>query len=331
MLTETTSSAEKKYQPLVPLKSLKAATYCVVIPVYNSEAVIAETLKRTEAALEMYGLDYEILAVNDGSKDRSWRIVEREAKRNPRIVAVNLVKNYGQHAALLCGLKHSRADFVITIDDDLQNPPEEIIRLIEKAHEGYDFVCGRFLEKKHSFVRRIGSRMVGLTNERVFGKPQDFALTNFRLMTRSLVNRICEYRTPFPYINGLAVSMAGHIANVDVEHADRMHGKSNYDFVRIMRLVSTILFSYSSFPFRLICMIGICVSVISFSIGLFLIARSFFYTSKVPGWTSLVVIISFYNGFLTLMLGMLGEIMMRVLGTTSDRQCYHVKEMLNYE
>jgi glycosyltransferase involved in cell wall biosynthesis len=305
------------------------ATYAAVIPVYNSVAVIGETLCRTEETFQRYGLDYKIIAVNDGSTDASWLILQTLAAHNPRIIAINLVRNYGQHAALMCGLQHSNADYVITLDDDLQNPPEEMIRLIEKAAEGFDLVCGRYHQKKHAFYRRVGSKLVNAVNERVFAKPPDFSLTNYRLLRRSLVERICAYRTPFPYINGLAVNLAGSMANVGIDHRERKSGKSTYTMGKILKLVCTILFNYSSFPLRFVCAAGLLVSVLSFIFAALMVARALLLGVNVPGWTSIVVAMSFYGGFQVLMLGMLGEYVIRILGTTADQRCYHIKEKIN--
>lgn len=309
---------------------LKQHKYCVVVPVFNSQALVGETLRRAAAVFESHSLNYSIVAVNDGSTDNSWQILLEEARANPHIVAIDLVRNYGQHAAILCGLQHSDADFTITIDDDLQNPPEQIILLIKKALEGFDFVCGQYGRKRHAIYRRWGSLMIAALNERIFGKPRDFALTNFRLFNRQLKERICNYRSPFPYINGLAVSMAGRPANVEVEHHERSLGKSGYSISRILKLVLTILFNYSSFPLRFVGLIGLLVSTVSFLLGLWFIFHMLCGHAKVPGWTTIVVLLSFYNGLFALMFAMVGEYLIRVLNTASDQRSYHLKEIVNY-
>jgi glycosyltransferase involved in cell wall biosynthesis len=304
--------------------------YATVIPVYNSAKILPETLRRTVAVFENNGLNYEIVLVNDGSRDESWQVLKQAAAQNPRIVVINLLRNYGQHAALLCGLRHSTADYIITIDDDLQNPPEMMIRLINKAMEGHDLVCGKFYSKKHAFHRRIGSKLISVLNEQIFGKPRDFSLTNYRLLERSLADRICNYRTPYPYLNGLAVKMACSIANVDVEHHERSQGQSGYSLSRILKLVFTIMFNYSSFPLRFVCGLGLIVSTISFVLCICFIAKALLMQAKVPGWTTIVVLMSFYGGLFALMLGMLGEYMIRLLNTASEQSSYEVREKINH-
>lgn len=307
-------------------------TYCIVIPVFNSEKIIGETLKRTQAVCRNNNLNYTIVAVNDGSSDRSWQVIRNAAEEDKNIIAIDLGHNYGQHAALLCGLRHSDADYTITIDDDLQNPPELIMQLITKAVGGnHDFVCGRYLNKKHAIYRQLGSRIIQMLNERVFAKPKDFALTNFRLMDRRLTQRICQYKTAFPYINGIAVNNASRMANVDVEHHERKEGKSNYSLTRIIKLVLTILFNYSSFPLKFVCTVGFIVSTVSFWFGIFLIFKAMLGNTHVPGWTSLMVLMSFYNGLFAMMFAMVGEYLIRIINTTSNESSYHVRETMNYD
>jgi len=303
--------------------------YSVVIPVFDAETTIAEVIRRTSAVFESRQCSYEIVCVNDGSSDDSWSVLREQARNNRNVVAIDLIKNYGQHPAMFCGLKHSTGDFVVTIDGDLQNPPEEIFKLVDKALEGYDLVFGQFKQKKHSFVRRLGSRVIGLLNEKIFGKPKDLKVTNYRLMSRSLVNRMCRYRTAFPYLNGLALKFSGPRlrANVMVEHCERQSGKSAYTPRRIAQLVLTILFNYSSYPLALVSVLGLTVSLLSFALGVFLICKRLLIGAMVPGWTSIVVIMSFFNGILTLLLGMLGEYVIRILNTVSDNSCYEIGEV----
>ena len=228
----------------------KALKYSVVIPVYNSAAIVGDTIARTAAFFEGQGLAYEIILVNDGSQDQSWPVLRAQALQNPNLVAVNLLRNYGQHTAVYCGFQHSSGDYVITLDDDLQNPPEECRHLIHKAQEGYDLVFGRFRKKQHASYRRLGTLLIGWMNSKIFHKPHDLVLTNFRLIRRDVVDRAAAYHTSYPYIPGLLLMFAVNPANVWVEHQPRPVGKSNYNFFKILELVMRILFNYSSYPLR---------------------------------------------------------------------------------
>jgi len=303
--------------------------YSVVIPVYNSEGVVGTTLDHTVAFFEGRGLSYEIIAVNDGSRDGSWGEVCGRAANNPNIVAINLLKNYGQHNANMCGFQRSRGDWVVTMDDDMQNPPEEIAHLIAKAEAGHDLVIGRFKEKKHAFYRRIGSILIKLINERIFKKEKDLVLTNFRLIRRDVVDRVCGYRTSYPYIPGLSLMFSNSRANTWVEHKPRTVGQTNYNLTKIVRLVATILFNYSSYPLRLVGAIGLGISSLSFLLGAYYLLAAVFREADVAGWTTLVVLLSFFNGVVILILSMLGEYLIRLINQSSSSESFHIKEMVN--
>lgn len=302
--------------------------YSVVIPVFNSQDIVLETLRRTAAFFASRQLEYEIIAVNDGSSDHSWEQLTGAAVENPRIVAIDLLRNSGQHNANLCGFRAARGQWLVTMDDDLQNPPEEIEQLIEKAKEGYDLVIGRFHEKQHAGYRKLGSRVVRALNQRIFGQEPDLSLTNFRLIRRDVVDRVCAYRGPFPYIPGLCLRFSGRRANTLVEHHPRRSGSSNYTWRRILTLVSTILFNYSSFPLRLVAGLGILTALVSFFLGLYYLAEGLFGGAKVPGWTTLVVMLAFFNGMTMLMLAMLGEYVVRIINQLTMADPYFVRQVV---
>lgn len=239
------------------------------------------------------------------------------------------MRNYGQHTAVLCGLQQSRGAWVITMDDDLQNPPEEIRHLIATAAAGgHDLVMGSYRQKRHPFHRRLGSRLINWMNEGIFGKPKDLAVTNFRLIRRDVVDRVCAHRTIFPYINGLVLLYSVRRANVQVEHHPRAEGGSSYNLVRILRLVFVILFSYSGFPLQLVAASGLVLAAASFLIGAGFLIRGLIVTSAVPGWTSLVTLMAFFNSFVFLMLSMLGEYVVRLQQQISAPANYTVVETI---
>jgi len=308
----------------------KPTKYSVVIPVYNSEGIVGETVDRTIAFFEKEELAYEIILVNDGSPDNSWDIVREKAETNKHVIAINLLRNYGQHTAVLCGMRKSTGDYVVTLDDDMQNPPENMILLIEKAKEGYDLVVGRFKEKKHALYRRWGSLLVRSINMRVFNQPKDFITTSFRLIRRDVVDRICSYHTSYPYITGLALMFSGKRANVLVEHHERAVGKSNYNLFKITELMMRILFNYSAYPLRLVSLIALLIVGLSSVLGVFYFLRGLLGYSTVAGWTTVVVLLSFFNGITILILAMLGEYTVRLLNQTSAADSFHVSEIVEH-
>lgn len=311
------------------MSNINQYKYSVVIPVYNSEEVVGTVLDQSIDFFKANKLAYEIILVNDNSRDGSWEVIRKAAGRHEHVIAVDLLKNYGQHNAIFCGFQFVTGDYVITLDDDGQNPPGEMIHLIEYINrEGYDAVFGEFYQKQHNIIRRIGTRVINYFNREIFGKPKDLTLTNFRIIKREVVDRIIRYRTRYPYIPGLVVMLSNRMGNVKVLHKKRETGKSGYNFIKIIKLVSVLLFNYSAFPIRMMSMLGILVSLSSFTIGSVYLVRQLFIGSSVAGWTTLVVLISFLGGIIILMLGITGEYIVRTLNQLTDVKSYHIKEIV---
>lgn len=301
-------------------------TYSVVVPVFNSAAVVGDTVDGIVRTFESAGLSYEIVLVNDGSRDGSWQVIAAKARGNDRIVALNLLRNYGQHHANLAGLRETTGDYVITMDDDGQNPPEEVLVLIDAAMRGHDVVFGKFERKQHAGYRQLGSKVISMINRRVFAQPPDLTVSNFRILRRDVVDRICASRSAYPYLTGQALMYSHDRTHVTVQHRPRAVGDSSYNLVRIARLVLTILFSYSVFPLRMAALCGFLIAGVSFLIGAGYFVRALFVETQVQGWTSLVVLLSIFNGVTIALLSMLGEYVVRTLNTVSTQDHYHVLE-----
>jgi polyisoprenyl-phosphate glycosyltransferase len=304
----------------------KTFTYSVVVPVFNSSEVVGKTVDRIVEVFETAGLSYQLILVNDGSRDGSWDVISERARANPHVTALNLLHNYGQHHANLAGFREATGDYVITMDDDLQNPPDQALVLIDHAMQGHDVVFGKFEQKQAAGYRRVGTKAISAINRRIFGQPSDLVVSNFRILRRDVVDRICASRTAYPYITGQALLYSRHRSNVPVRHEPRPVGKSQYNLARILRLVLTILFSYSSFPLRLAAAAGFAVAAVSFLIGAVYLVRGMLGATDVEGWTSLVVLLAIFNGFTIALLSMLGEYVVRTLNAVSALESYHVVE-----
>jgi len=301
-------------------------TYSIVVPVFNSAGVVGQTVESIVSTFEEQGLSYELILVSDGSTDGSWDVIAESARLHKHVIAIKFLKNYGQHNANLAGFRESSGDFVITMDDDLQNPPDQARLLIDKAMGGYDVVYGEFENKQAAGYRRLGSKLISLINRRVFAQPADLTVSNFRILRRDVVERICASNTVYPYITGQSLMYSSNRANVVVRHDPRVVGKSSYSSLRILRLVLTILFSYSLFPLRLAAGAGFGIALIGFALGGFYLAMGVFSHSRVPGWTTLVVLTAMFNGVTILLLSMLGEYVVRTLNVVSSNETYHVLE-----
>ena len=303
-----------------------AFTYSIVVPVFNSVAIVGQTVDRIVEVFEGAGLRYELILVNDGSRDGSWEVIAEKAREHAHVVALNLLRNYGQHHANLAGFREASGDYVITMDDDMQNPPDQALVLIDAAMGGYDVVFGQFERKQAAGYRKLGTKAIDLINQRIFAQPKDLIVSNFRILRADVVRRICASRTAHPYITGQALLASSNRANVVVRHEPRPVGTSNYSALRILRLVLTILFSYSSYPLRAAAVSGFVLSIGSFLIGGIYLLRGVFGDTHVQGWTTIVVLLAVFNGFVIALLSMLGEYVVRTLNAVSVEQPYHVLE-----
>jgi len=300
--------------------------YSVVIPVYNSAPLVGDTVRALVAMFAERALRHQVVLVNDGSRDESWAVISDLARTHEHVVAVNLLKNYGQHHANLAGLREATGDFVVTMDDDGQNPPDQVPLLIEAAMRGHDVVFGEFARKQAAGYRRLGSTLIGMVNRRIFAQPADLTVSNFRILRRDVVDRICASRTAHPYLTGQALMYSSHRANVTVRHEPRAVGASSYSLPRILRLVMTILFSYSSFPLRFLAAVGFGVAGLAFVLGAFYLVTGLVTDTRVEGWTTIAVLLSIFNGFTIGLLSMLGEYVVRTLNAVSAQDTYHVLE-----
>jgi glycosyltransferase involved in cell wall biosynthesis len=303
--------------------------YSIIIPVYNSEEIVQRTVETVISCFSEWELDCEILLINDGSTDASWSKLEKLSASYSNVRSFDLLKNYGQHTAVLCGIKNSTGDYLITMDDDMQNPPREAIKLISEINKGYDLVFGRFPVKKHKRYRRLGTVLINYLNSKIFKKPKNITLTNFRIFTQAVGQRVASHRTYHPYIPGLLLMYSGKISNTFTEHAPRLVGASNYSLIRIIKLVARLLFNYSSYPLKILTGVGFIIAFVSFVLGAFYIIRELTIGTAVQGWTTMIVLLSFFNGFLFIMLGVLGEYITRMMTQISTVDSFQVREKLN--
>lgn len=306
-----------------------AFTYSIVVPVFNSAGVVGQTVDRIVEVFEAAKLSYQLVLVNDGSRDGSWDVIAGRARANPHVLALNLLQNYGQHNANLAGLREATGDFVITMDDDLQNPPDQALLLIDEAMNGRDVVFGKFERKRAASYRRIGSKLIEMVNRRIFAQPPGLVVSNFRILRRDVVDRICASRTAHPYLTGQSLMYSSNRAHVQVRHEPRTVGKSSYSMTRILRLVLTIMFSYSLFPLRAAALAGFVVAIGSFIMGAVYLLRAFFVDTPVQGWTTIAVLLSIFNGVTIALLSMLGEYVIRTLNAVSAQDTYHVSERVS--
>ena len=217
----------------------------IVIPVYNSEKTLAILYDRLRAVLDVLCAKYEIIMVDDGSTDDSYKSACQLHDMDKRVKVITLSKNFGQQNAIMCGLRYSTGDRVVIMDDDLQNPPEEIRKLIDKLNEGYDVVYGIPMEKEYSVYRSIGARLRDLLFDRICRKPADIKVGSFRAIRGSLVQKVIQDRTSFVYISAITFKYTVRAANVAVRHDAREYGRSNYSMLKLAGLFMKLMINYS--------------------------------------------------------------------------------------
>ncbi len=289
------------------------------------------TIDRVIAFFESKAWNFEVVLVNDNSPDGSWEIIRQRAQGDARIIAINMGKNFGQHTANIVGFQYTKGDCVITMDDDLQNPPEEIEKLAGKFHEGFDLVVGTFGQKKHAAHRRLGSGLMQSLNKNIFPAPDDFKHTNFRLIARPVIDRIIEYRNHYPYTSGMAMMFSSRQTNVEVNHAKREIGQSNYNMKRLVKLAWSIMFNYSNLPVRVLVTMGFVISFFSLLVAAFMVIRALVLGNTGNGWTSLMLVISLSNAVLFLLLSIIGEYLSVISRQVRMERHFFINEVVGHE
>lgn len=285
----------------------------VVVPVYNSADSLETLVNRLLPALEQLGRSFEIIFVEDCGPDRSWEILKQLKARYPRQLRITrLLRNSGQHNAILCGFSLCRGEVVITMDDDLQNPPEEIPKLVEAIDSGYDLAIGAYDSKKHSVVRNKSGDLIDSVNRQIFGLPPDFCLTSFRAIRLPVVKNACQMGGVFPYVTSMLLSHTSKYVNVPVRHDPRLTGHSNYNLKRSLLLASNLIFSYSTLPITVVGWLCALAFLFSISFGIMVMVGVMIHGSRVPGWASTMVIVSCFNALILLCLFIFGLYLSRL-------------------
>jgi len=298
----------------------------IVVPVYKAEYSLNELYRRLKEALETITVsDFEIILVEDCGGDRSWEMIEFLAQQDPRVKGLQFSRNFGQHYGITAGLDHSCGDWVVVMDCDLQDRPEEIPRLYAKAQDGYDVVLARRGARRDPLLKRLSSQLFYRLFSYLSDMDYDGDTGNFRIMSRKVVENLRHMREQLRFFGGLVQWLGFPTASIEVQHAERFEGKSTYTFAKLWKLATETIIAYSDKPLRIAVRFGFVMAFMSFCYGLYILLRATLYDVPIMGWSSLIVSLYFIGGIIISILGMIGIYLGKTFDETKKRPLYVVR------
>lgn len=298
-----------------------------VIPCYHSAQTVGKVTAGIEKVFAAHpGWDYEIILVNDNPPDETWEVIRRLSAENPKIRGLCFSRNFGQHAALMAGYRHVTGEIVVSLDDDGQNPPEQMFRLINAIDGEHDLVYASEPKAKKAAWRVLGSRMTNRMFSWLLGKPRELYLSSYYAAKRFVIDEMVRCESPFPYVDGLAIQSTSRYRNVEVDTLERTEGESGYTLYTLFRLWTNGLTAFSVKPLRIAAVMGGAVSLIGLLLGLLLIILKLIHKDAIDaGWTSLMAVLLLLFGMLMIVMGLVGEYVGRIFVTMNRSPQYVVK------
>ncbi|MDP9838259.1 undecaprenyl-phosphate 4-deoxy-4-formamido-L-arabinose transferase [Neorhizobium huautlense] len=309
--------------------STGAMEISVVVPVYRSAGILPELVRQVSDELSILAPDrYEVVLVNDRSPDHSWSVMRDLSKDRPWLKCISLRKNAGQHNAIMAGLNFAVGRIVIIMDDDLQHPPSALSTLAEKIREGADVCYTRYLERKHSTFKTLGSKVNDIAAGLLLKKPKGLYLSSFKALSGSLVKEIIRYDGPFTYVDGLILSVTDSIAVVEIKHGARAEGDSGYTLKKLLSLWLKMA-TRSSIPLRVATVSGFVLSLLSMLLFAAVIIERLIAGTDQPGWASTIAVLLFVSGVQMFFLGVLGEYVGRIYSRVNKEPQFTVLDAIN--
>lgn len=298
----------------------------IVIPVYNAEKTISEVCERATRVLGDLGRDFEVVLVEDRGRDASWERIVGLADVDPRIRGIRLSRNFGQHSAVLCGIRAARFSTCVTMDDDLQHPPEEIVKLLAELDSGYDVVYGKPLHEQHGAFRNLASRITKLALQSVMGAETARDVSAFRALRTRIRDGFADFRGPFVSIDVLLTWGTNRFHSIEVAHNPRERGTSNYTFGMLVRHAFNMLTGFSAIPLQIASITGLVVAIFGVGVLAYVLYNFAIRGHAVPGFTFLASVIAVFSGVQLFSLGMIGEYLARMHFRLMDKPAYVVGE-----
>jgi glycosyltransferase involved in cell wall biosynthesis len=303
----------------------------VVIPVYGCNDCLIELYKRLKQAIEEISDQFEIILVNDAYPSNAWEIIKDLAENDYRVKGINLSRNFGQHYAISAGLGHAEGEYIIVMDCDLQDQPEEIIKLYNTANEGFDIVLARRIIRKDSFFKRSFSRMFYKLLGYLTDTVQDNTIANFGIYNKKVIRTIRNMGDSIKYFPTMVRWVGFKTTCIDVEHAERENGKSSYSFKKLSRLALDIILSFSEKPLKLVLKFGLSMSFISFIMGVIYLYQYLTGNIKVLGFASIIISIWFLAGIIIFISGIVGLYIGKIFEKVKNRPVYIISEKINFK
>jgi dolichol-phosphate mannosyltransferase len=299
----------------------------IVIPVYKAEDCLHELHRRLLAAVEQLTSDFECILVEDCGGDRSWQIIREISAADPRFKGIQFSRNFGQHYGITAGLDYCCADWVIVMDCDLQDAPEEIPRLYAKAQEGFEVVLAQRANRKDSAEKSLASKLFYRLFNYLTDMDYDPRVGNFRIMSAKVVKSCRSMREGLRFLPGMVEWMGFQTARIEVEHGNRFAGESTYTFGKLLKLGADTIIAYSDKPLRMSIRLGFSIAGLSFLAGMFLLINALLYDNPIMGWSSLIVSLYFLGGIIIANLGIIGIYLGKTFDETKNRPLYIINHM----
>ena len=303
-----------------------------VIPCYRSEHTLPHVIGEIDEIMKKLDrYEYEIILVNDSSPDNTFGVIRGFCRERENIKGINFARNFGQHAALMAGLRHSVGDYVVCLDDDGQTPADEVFKLLDKLEEGYDAVYAKYEHKRHSAFRNLGSKVNEMMTRILLEKPADLYVSSYFAVQRFVVEDMIRYENSYPYVIGLVLRATKNITNVVVNHRDREEGNSGYTLKKLLGLWFNGFTAFSVKPLRIATAVGGIFACLGFLYGLYTILKRLVNPAVPMGFSSTMSAIVFFGGMIMLMLGLIGEYIGRIYISLNNSPQYVIRERINVE
>ncbi len=303
-----------------------------VIPCYRSEHTLPQVVAEIENKMQqLTQYTYDIYLVNDCSPDGTLAVVRRLCEEHENIKGISFSRNFGQHAALMAGLRHSDGDYVVCLDDDGQTPADEVDKLLDKLEEGYDAVYAKYEHKQHSAFRNLGSKVNELMTRMMLNKPAELYISSYFAVRRFVVEDMIRYENSYPYVIGLVLRTTKNITNVIVHHREREEGSSGYTLKKLFGLWFNGFTAFSVKPLRIATAIGSCSAGVGFLYGIYTIIKRLVNPDVPMGFSSTMAAIVFFGGMIMVMLGLIGEYVGRIYISLNNSPQYVIRERINIE